>query len=360
MDITTAGVLIALSGSGALSVASGPVNLSGGWPIVDGTVYHDAPAQVTADISGNLVAIYDLGPAVGRFVLTASKGGADGPALQYTITNVPANKTFSSFGLKFDAVTGMKRYYRSGYHSWDGSAYIQPDGLVAFTAPQLTEETSYALTQVVPPGGQAALVIGFDRHDRYQQTFTFGARRSPPDLAITTLWDQKTIDPLAGAASEKLWLLQDANYEEGLRRWARIVAAASPTPPRTRYSPLIGWGTWYNLYNFINEALVGQALTDVSTAAAQQNLPLRTFLIDAGFTPELGDWLDTTYSFPNGMAPLLNNIQQAGFAPGLWIAPFLVGNRSKLYISHPDWVLKDAVTGKPELWASFYGEQRLG
>ena len=92
-------------------------------------------------------------------------------------------------------------------------------------------------------------------------------------------------------------------------------------------------GTWYNLYNFINEALVGQALTDVSTAAAQQNLPLRTFLIDAGFTPELGDWLDTAYSFQNEIAPQLTNIQQAGFAPGLWIAPFLVGNRSKLYIS---------------------------
>jgi hypothetical protein len=352
--------MIVLSGSGALTVVSGPLSLTGGWPMVDGHVYRDAPTQVTADAGGNLVATYNLGPAVGRFVLTAAKGGPDGPTLQYTVGSVPAGKTFTSFGVKFDAVAGLKRYYRSGYHSWDGSSYVQPDGLVSYTAPQLTAEVSYALTQLVPPDGQAALVMGFDRHDRYQQTFTFGVRRSPPDLAIATFWDQKTIDPTAGAASEKLWLLQDSNYEEGLRRWARIAAAASPMQPRTQNSPLIGWDTWYNLYNFINEPLVGQSLTDISAAATQQHIPLRTFLIDAGFTPELGDWLDTTYAFPNGMAPLLNNIQQAGFAPGLWIAPLLVGNRSQLYTAHPDWVLKDVVTGKAKLWASFYGEQRLG
>ena len=58
-------------------------------------------------------------------------------------------------------------------------------------------------------------------------------------------------------------------------------------------------------------------------------MPLDIFQIDDGFTPEMGDWLDVKPQFPRGMAPLLADIAAAGFRPGLWIAPFLVGNRSR-------------------------------
>src|SRR5690606_19053569 len=44
--------------------------------------------------------------------------------------------------------------------------------------------------------------------------------------------------------------------------------------------------------------------------------------------------------------------------PGLWIAPFLVGNRSRLYQQHPDWVLKDRETGGPLVHYRFYEEFR--
>ena len=359
MDIVLAGVTVSIANSGALSVLSGLIALTGGWPSVNNRVFHDVPAVVSVEASGSILATYNLGPQNGTFVLRAANGAPDGLTLQYTLRDVPAGATIDSFGLKFDAVGGMKRYYQSGYHSWDGSSYVQPAGLETFTAPQLSLERSYAVTQFIPNDGQAALVAGFDRHDRFQQTFSFGTRRSPPDLSIATWWDRKPVDPVTGAVSEKLWLLQDPSNEEGLRHWARIVSAASPIAPRVNNPPLIGWDSWYNLYDFINEGLIRDSLASVSAGATQQNLPMRTFLIDAGFTPELGDWLNTNYAFPNGMPPLMSAIQQAGFTPGLWIAPLLVGNRSQLYSAHPDWILQDAVSGGPKIWAAFYGEQRF-
>jgi alpha-galactosidase len=55
---------------------------------------------------------------------------------------------------------------------------------------------------------------------------------------------------------------------------------------------------------------------------------------------------------------LLADIRAAGFTAGLWIAPFMVGNRSTLFRDHPDWVVRDADTGGPLTQMTFYGEFR--
>jgi hypothetical protein len=72
----------------------------------------------------------------------------------------------------------------------------------------------------------------------------------------------------------------------------------------------------------------------------------------------MGDWLEVKPQFPRGMKPLLDDIRSAGFIPGLWIAPFMIGNRSRLYRDHPDWVLKDRQNGKPLTHMRFYSEFR--
>lgn len=349
--------LSAVFTNGALSVALGVLVLGGGWPEVDGKVYRNVAFQTQTDET-SAVTVYDLG-AAGRMEVRIAPVSS-GKAIKYSLKGAGDNAQVRRFGLHFDSVAGMKRYYRSGYHSWDGSYFVQPDALSGFAGPELLLEKSYGITELIPADGQAALVAGFDRHDRYQQVFNFGARKSPVDLSIGTLWDLKAPPASGELASETLYLLGDADYEEGLRRWARIVAAALPAPPPTKNTPLVGWGTWYNLYNFISDPSIQTSLQAVSTVSTRDSLPIRTFLIDAGFTPELGDWLKTSWAFPNGMAPLITSIKNAGFTPALWIAPHLVGNRSQLYRDHPDWVLLDASTGKPKLWAAFYGEQRLG
>ena len=58
------------------------------------------------------------------------------------------------------------------------------------------------------------------------------------------------------------------------------------------------------------------------------------------------------------MKPLLDEIRDAGFIPGLWIAPHLVGNRSRLFAEHPDWVVRDRRSGGPLAAMRFYGEFR--
>ncbi len=157
---------------------------------------------------------------------------------------------------------------------------------------------------------------------------------------------------------ERLVIFNHTEIENGLREWARIVANASPTSPRLSSPSITGWCSWYNLYAYINEENILEHLHAAQTVAARENLSMRVFQIDDGFTPEMGDWLEVKPQFPRGMKPLLEDIRSAGFIPGLWIAPFMVGNRSQLHRDHPDWIVKDRQSGKPITHMRFYGEFR--
>lgn len=278
--------------------------------------------------------------------------------VRYWLENLPADLVLDSFGLHFAAVENLRAYLRQGYTSWDGSFYVQPDAMGDFAADEARPETGYAMAQILPRTGRGCLFIGFDRHERFQQTFTFDTRQQPCSLMVQTWWDQKERAPLPRCESERLVLFTHPQVEEGLREWARIVATASPTPSRVSGPPLTGWCSWYNLYTYITEENILEHLRGVAAVAQREQLPMSIFQIDDGFTPEMGDWLLVKPQFPRGMKALLDDIRAAGFRPGLWIAPFMVGNRSRLYQEHPDWVVQDRETAGPLVQMRFYGEFR--
>lgn len=279
-------------------------------------------------------------------------------SIRYWLERLPLDLILDSFGLRFEQVENVRQFLRNGYFSWDGSYYVQPDTLPTIEEGMPRVETGYGMCQFLPRYGSGSLILGFDRHDRFQQTFTFDISRQPLALTIQTWWDRKDRSNLQRCESEQLVIFDQEDIENGLREWARIVASASPTPPRVSSPPITGWCSWYNLYAYINEENILEHLHAAETVARRQNLPMRVFQIDDGFTPEMGDWLEVKPQFPRGMKYLLDEIRLAEFIPGLWIAPFMVGNRSHLYRDHPDWVIKDRIDGKPLAHMRFYGEFR--
>jgi len=98
-----------------------------------------------------------------------------------------------------------------------------------------------------------------------------------------------------------------------------------------------GWTSWYHHYTHISEALI---LENVE-AFARAKIPLELFQIDDGYQRGIGDWLEANEKFPSGMAALAKKIREAGFRPGIWIAPFICDAKSKLYAEHRDWIARD-------------------
>jgi len=311
-------------------------------PLLDGAI----PACSATPVDGGIEWALDDG---GLIALTV----AEGDVTRLDLSASGLKDAPLSLGLRFGAVSGVRRYLRNGYHSWDGSFFADP-GTPAGDAPPGKEPTlGFAMTALVPTEGQGTVVLGFDRHDRFQNRFRFGGDAGAMTIDIETL-----LDRTGANAAETLLFYADPDVENALIRWSDAVAAASPTPPRLPEKRIRGWCSWYNLYAAITDENIREHLAAAADYRDTHGTDVDIFLIDDGFTPEMGDWFDVKPQFPRGMAPLLGEIAEAGFMPGLWIAPFIVGNRSRLYTEHPDWAVHDRATGRPIVQMAFYGEFR--
>lgn len=147
--------------------------------------------------------------------------------------------------------------------------------------------------------------------------------------------------------------LFDLYYDEGssdevFDRWFKKMKITPITDKR-----IAGYSSWYNRYQNIDEKAIRTDLKGCKDIFLEGDL----FQIDDGWEPFVGDWLQTDpKKFPNGLKPLADEIHQAGFKAGLWLAPFVAEEKSALYQQHPDWFFK--VNDRPwkcgSNWSGFY------
>ncbi|MBR3629218.1 MAG: alpha-galactosidase, partial [Oscillospiraceae bacterium] len=123
---------------------------------------------------------------------------------------------------------------------------------------------------------------------------------------------------------------------------------------REEAKPLYGYTSWYRHYQNISEEIL---LADLA-GMQEQPYPVDVFQIDDGYQTAVGDWLSVNpEKFPNGMAGIASAIREAGFLPGIWLAPFAAEEQSELFQTHPDWFVQDEY-GSPvsggSNWSGFY------
>jgi alpha-galactosidase len=323
------------------------LTLDGLAPVIDGVV---APHRRCVEPDGISWQLDD-----GEMTLSIV-AHADRIEMAIRLSGIDPARKIDSIGLRFDAITGVRRYLRNGYHSWDGSFFVEPGTASGGGPPGKAPTLGFAMTALLPESDDGAVILGFTRHDRFQSRFRFSGTRDTMMFDIETLWDRVAHNGVIDA--EPIVLFESESVEPGLRRWSTMVAEQSPLPPRIPPHRITGWCSWYNLYAAIDDAVILEHLAGAKYFRGKHDVPIDVFQIDDGFTPEMGDWLDVKPQFPRGMAPLISDIATAGFTPGLWIAPFMVGNRSKLFAEHSDWVVRDAQTGDPIVQMHFYGEFR--
>ena len=134
------------------------------------------------------------------------------------------------------------------------------------------------------------------------------------------------------------------NFEQGLNAFWEAF-------PIRNVKKVLGYTSWYNYYQNINEEII---LRDLDALDERFDV----FQIDDGYETFVGDWLDVDpVKFPNGLKPIIEKIHSKGFKAGLWLAPFAAETRSKLFKEHPDWIRKDK-KGRPIKaggnWSGFY------
>lgn len=79
-----------------------------------------------------------------------------------------------------------------------------------------------------------------------------------------------------------------------------------------------------------------QILEELLAGLESAKTDFRYIQLDAGYTADIGDWLRFNHRYPEGLGKAAKTILSAGYEAGIWIAPFMVGNESDLYLNHPD------------------------
>ncbi|MGD8555210.1 MAG: alpha-galactosidase [Anaerolineales bacterium] len=163
--------------------------------------------------------------------------------------------------------------------------------------------------------------------------------RFDPGLRLWANADGVRLDPGASFETDQACIqLVELDSEDPLAPY--LEAAARENEARRQAAVPVGWCSWYQFFNKVTEEDV---LANLDWAKEHcERVPLRSIQIDDGFQAEVGDWFETNSKFSTGLKEIRRRIGEAGFQPGLWLAPFIVKPNAQLAADHPEWLLRDS------------------
>lgn len=207
-----------------------------------------------------------------------------------------------------------------------------------FEPPKPNRFTSEYVTVLLPDEGDS-LLAGFvttaDRVCRFEIEL---GETAPAGFDAVSCGDRVRLLPGETFRAEELLLLPGPDAWALLRKYAGIWGDRMQL--RRRDHTPTGWCSWYYYFSKVTEADVLENLAYMKEHRAEW--PLEYLQIDDGYQAALGDWLVTNEKFPHGLRFLAEQIRAAGIKPGLWLAPFMVEERSSLLVEHPDYVVHDS------------------
>jgi len=245
-------------------------------------------------------------------------------------------------------------WYSHGWQSWNYTAAYASDQGSRRTRLGLLEAPMYicdGTPQPSRPGHYSSDFFGalIDRGSRagflagfLSQKQHFGSLEAfLEDRLALRMWangDGTRVEPGGGVETD--WaVIQVLDLDQPQPLDPFLDAAARENAVNVPREVLAGWCSWYYYYQKVTAEAVRQNLDTVQAVAPR--LPLDLVQIDDGFEAQIGDWFDFHPGFPQGVAPLAEEIRSAGRTPGLWLAPFIVHPKSRLAAEHRDWLLRD-------------------
>ena len=237
--------------------------------------------------------------------------------------------------------------YEHGWQSWSPTVAYRLDQPPYRPVSDLRRVGNYRPESTVPDGvfwGEGLLAID---PGTGEGVHVFGAPSAAgpiPSIRAEVVGD--TVQVSADGEVSSAVLGTDGGLDGALARWADGFAAAAGVGPLR--PPPTAWCSWYHYFERVTQADIEENLHAIETLG----LDIDIVQIDDGYQAEIGDWLLLSDRFPS-LAAEVDSIRAAGRRAGIWVAPFLVGERSVLAREHPDWLVGGASPG------TGWGDQQL-
>lgn len=195
--------------------------------------------------------------------------------------------------------------------------------------------------------GNRRAALAFITTDRQLGQFLFRRPGHSEDFLARSGADGVEIAPGESMASEVLYISVGQNESELLDQCYR--AMGRTMGGRTGVS-----GTAWQIGQPalpLDEAEVNACVGEAARLKAR--LPVDRVILNSRWMQAIGDWQPM-----RAMQELAGRIREAGFEPGLWLAPLTVEGGSGLFREHPDWLIRSGgrpVSGGREAGRRLYG-----
>jgi alpha-galactosidase len=265
---------------------------------------------------------------------------------------------------RFHIATGFNRttparFFKHGYQSWSASGAMpvgdgRSHSLDAAHAivrinhrsetvrpPEAPEAASSELFTIVET--QARDGRAFAGFIGAASAFTTMTVRAPDRIAARAILDGVELAPGESREIEPLYYTRGRDSAGRIAaRWAGILGRNMQA--RTLAPFQRGWCSWYHYFHDITEEAMLANLH--ALAQMREDFPIDVVQLDDGFQSALGDWDTTNSKFPSGLEFIADEIRKAGFAAGIWTAPFLAARDARLMREHPQWFIRHE-SGEP-------------
>ena len=252
------------------------------------------------------------------------------------------------------------RFYKHGWQSWSPTLVLDCSGEdIPMAAPVIAPGrhpearegrfVSDMMTAVFSSQSGQGVVTGFVTAG--EQMSQVWLDREGGTLTAASYADGVTVPPGGRLSSERLLIEPTRAPLEAMERYGDALGRAMGA--RLSDHVTSGWCSWYYYWQGVSEAAVLANLAELQRRRTE--LPMEYVQIDDGWQAEIGDWLTVNEKFPHGLKWLVEQIHGAGFNAGLWLAPFLMGEKSRLWQEHPEWAVQFR-PGKPFVAMQNWGQ----
>jgi len=330
---------------GSFDLKAGPLSLTGCYPAIDGHSAFAKSVTIRQNPRGGKIT-YQLTKAE---LILEFRYDRDSAILSTTLKGLSTAPHWI-YPIAQSKVAGADRYFKQGigFAGPSGVRKIKPPVIrrESRTADETMSFDSYLTFALIAPDDTTLALAAYE-HSSFLQRTTFYNRQYRYGL-IDRWLDSNRWFIEAGFATENIAIknaelkLPDLHFVTGpvpfdtLRRLAKNIAKANSVKldKPTSYH----WCSWYDCEKNFSIDKLESFLAGLKTIDPPS--PITAIQIDDYCT--YGDWLGQNENWPDTVKPAFEKIIAAGYRPGIWVAPFMVDSRSKLYKDHPNWVLHDA------------------
>ncbi|MDI3472168.1 MAG: alpha-galactosidase [Thermotogaceae bacterium] len=275
--------------------------------------------------------------------------------LQFEVVNFDSSKKTYNLLKLFELPVDVEKIFLNNWQSWgscdffsvglDISKYFEvppaKDFVLAFTPePELFREKDKLMSDYFVAFSN--VLIGFLKSEFSHNFFVYDKGKKTISAYVDLFG--KELETGEKLVLEPLVVLKNKKIEKLLETYGALVAEKNNISADKKVR--VGWCSWYHYFTNITYDELKKNIEFLKNL--KEKIPYQFVQIDDGYQKDIGDWLETNSKFPEGLEGIVKSIRDAGFIPGIWLAPFSVSETSTVFKEHKDWLISDE-NGEPKV-----------